>query len=230
MGMCRYLHPATEIVMFVAMAILLWKEWWFTLLVSVFVISVILIFRVSLKQVYRSTMGTLWIVVMLIAISLFSTHHILSSFLVGYKLLLMIVDLSLLSIVASPFDITYGITTILAPLKYVKFPVSELAFVLSMSLRFIPLMSEEVERIITSQRVRGFDIKNIKHVISMGYSILIPVFLSATQRAEAMAISLYLRGVDVKKGIPPVKEIRFGILDVVVWLICIVLLVVSMYA
>ncbi len=230
MGMCRYLHPATEIVMFVAMAILLWKEWWFTLLVSVFVISVILIFRVSLKQVYRSTMGTLWIVVMLIAISLFSTHNILSSFLVGYKLLLMIVDLSLLSIVASPFDITYGITTILAPLKYVKFPVSELAFVLSMSLRFIPLMSEEVERIITSQRVRGFDIKNIKHVISMGYSILIPVFLSATQRAEAMAISLYLRGVDVKKGIPPVKEIRFGILDVVVWLICIVLLVVSMYA
>ncbi len=230
MGMCRYLHPATEIVMFVAMAILLWKEWWFTLLVSVFVISVILIFRVSLKQVYRSTMGTLWIVVMLIAISLFSTHDILSSFLVGYKLLLMIVDLSLLSIVASPFDITYGITTILAPLKYVKFPVSELAFVLSMSLRFIPLMSEEVERIITSQRVRGFDIKNIKHVISMGYSILIPVFLSATQRAEAMAISLYLRGVDVKKGIPPVKEIRFGILDVVVWLICIVLLVVSMYA
>jgi energy-coupling factor transporter transmembrane protein EcfT len=91
-------------------------------------------------------------------------------------------------------------------------------------------MSEEVERIITSQRVRGFDIKNIRHVISVGYSILIPVFISAIQRAEAMAISLYLRGVDVKKGIPPVKEIRFGILDIVVWLICIALLVVSVYA
>lgn len=230
MAMRRYLHPATEIVMFIAMAILLWKSWWFTLFVTVFVISVMLMFHVNMRQVYRYTVGAVWIVVILVVISLFSTHDILSAFLTGYRFLLMIVDLSLLSLVASPFDITYGITTLLSPLKYVKFPVSELAFVLSMSLRFIPLMSEEVERIITSQRVRGFDIKNIRHVISVGYSILIPVFISAIQRAEAMAISLYLRGVDVKKGIPPVKEIRFGILDIVVWLICIALLVVSVYA
>ncbi|NOZ93096.1 MAG: energy-coupling factor transporter transmembrane protein EcfT [Dictyoglomi bacterium] len=230
MAIRRLIHPATEIILFVILAVILWKNIWFTVLVSMFVLSVLVIFNVTWKKLYRYTVGALWIVFLLIVVSAITTGNVLSAFLTGYRLLLLIVLLSLISLISSPFDITYGISALLKPLKYIGFPTSELAFVLAMSLRFIPLMSEEVERIITAQRARGFDIKNIRHVLSVGYSILVPVFISAVVKAEAMAISLYLRGVDVKKGIPPVKEIRFGIIDILILLIAIALLVVSVYA
>jgi len=101
----------------------------------------------------------------------------------------------------------------------------EFVFVLTMALRFIPIMAEEVERIIMSQKTRGFDIKNIKHVLFIGHSILIPVFLSALVRAESMAISLYLRGIDLKNGIPPVGKIRFGLLDILIILFSVLVIV-----
>ncbi len=207
------LHPSTRIVFFITMAVLLWKSAVATAFVSIVVPFLMWFYGISASKLVKYVFSTLWFVILLVIISGFSGVSWSASALMGYQFILMVVFLSLLSLSSSPFEMVYGITFLLKPLSYLKLPVSEFAFVMSMALRFIPLMSEEVDRIITAQRVRGFNIGNIRHVITAGYSILVPVVLSAFMRAEAMAISMYTRGLDIKKGIPPVKEYKFSLAD-----------------
>ncbi len=223
------IHPTTFIIWSVSISVLLWRDIVWTVIVSLIFIWWLFDFEVSLKDLYRKTYGAVWLIFILMIVSLFSTGNVIWAMYTGYRFLLMILILSMMSMVMSTFDLTYGISILLSPLSLLKFPVSEIAFVMAMTLRFIPLMGEEVDRIIISQRVRGFDIRKFKHVISAGYSVLVPVFVSATLKSEAMAISLYLRGVDVKKGIPPVKEIRFKWIDVILLLFLLAMLVVSFY-
>ena len=221
------LHPATKIVFFITMAALLWQSAIATLLVSITIPFILWFYGISIYKLIKYVFSTLWFVVILVTITGFSGVSWFVAILVGYQFLLMVVFLSLLNLSSSPFEMVYGLTFLLRPLTYLKLPVSEFAFVMAMALRFIPLMSEEVDRIITAQRVRGFNVNNIRHVITAGYSILVPVVLSAFMRAEAMAISMYTRGVDIKKGIPPVKEYKFSFADALAGVILILLVVIT---
>lgn len=221
------LHPATKIVLFITMAVLLWQSTIATLLVSVTIPFLMWFYGISVSKLIKYVLSTLWFVVILVAITIFSGVPWFEAVFVGYQFLLMVIFLSLLSLSSSPFEMVYGITFLLSPLTYLKLPISEFAFVMAMALRFIPLMSEEVDRIITAQRVRGFNVNNIRHVITAGYSVLVPVVLSAFIRAEAMAISMYTRGVDIKKGIPPVKEYKFSLVDTLAVSLLIMMVVIT---
>jgi len=219
------LHPTTHILIFLFLSIMLWKSVLLTVIVSLILIFLVYASRIGFNKLYKHVVGIMWIILVFFFVSLITTGNFAYSLLLSYRLLLLIVIISMLFLSRSYFDIAYGLGILFKPLKYIGFPVMEFVFVLTMALRFIPIMAEEVERIIMSQKTRGFDIKNIKHVLFIGHSILIPVFLSALVRAESMAISLYLRGIDLKNGIPPVGKIRFGLLDILIILFSVLVIV-----
>jgi len=219
------LHPTTHILIFLFLSIMLWKSILLTVLVSLILVFVVKVGEIGFHKLYKHVIGIVWIILVLFLVSLLTTRNFAYSLLLSYRLLLLIVIISVLFLSRSYFDIAYGLGVLFKPLRYIGFPVMEFVFVLTMALRFIPIMAEEIERIIMSQKTRGFDIKNIKHVLLVGYSILIPVFLSALIRAESMAISLYLRGIDLKDGIPPVSKIRFGLLDIFIILLSMLVII-----
>ena len=101
----------------------------------------------------------------------------------------------LLTYTTSPISLTDGIESLLAPLKKIKVPVHSFAMMMSIALRFIPILVEETEKIMNAQKSRGADfssgglIKRAKALIP----ILIPLLASAFNRADELATAMECR-------------------------------------
>ena len=120
-----------------------------------------------------------------------------------WKALFMVIRVSLLVVVGSlfltyttsPIALTDAIEALLKPLSYIKVPVHEFAMMMSIALRFIPILIEETEKIMNAQKSRGADLtsgglmKRVKALIP----IIVPLFISAFQRAMDLATAMECR-------------------------------------
>lgn len=112
------------------------------------------------------------------------------------RIVIIVILSSLLTFTTMPTDITNGIESLLRPLKVIKFPVGELAMMLSLTLRFVPTLLEEANKIIKAQASRGveFSESKFKEKITQIVSLLIPLFVISFKRAEDMANAMDARG------------------------------------
>src|SRR5690625_4496813 len=115
---------------------------------------------------------------------------------IALRLGLLVLMTSLLTLTTTPIEITDAIEVLLGPLKKVKFPVHELALMMSISLRFIPTLMQETDKISKAQASRGVDYRTgpIKERIKAVVPLLIPLFVSAFKRAEELAMAMEARG------------------------------------
>lgn len=111
------------------------------------------------------------------------------------RLVLIITLTTIMTSTTKPLDLTLAIENLLGPLKRFHFPVHELAMMISIALRFIPDLLEEAKRIMKAQASRGADFnegsftEKIKSIVSL----IIPLFISAFQRAEDLANAMESR-------------------------------------
>ena len=114
-----------------------------------------------------------------------------------------------------PTDITNGIESLLRPLKVVRFPVSELAMMLSLTLRFIPTLLDETNKIIKAQASRGVELSEskFKEKITQIVSLLIPLFVVSFKRAEDMANAMDVRGYIVGANRTKIDVMKMGFAD-----------------
>lgn len=114
------------------------------------------------------------------------------------RLALMISLTTILTTTTKPLDLTYGLESLMSPLKKVKFPAHEIAMTISIALRFIPTLLEEADKIIKAQASRGVDLAEgkLKDKITALVSLIIPLFISAFQRSEELANAMEARGYD----------------------------------
>jgi energy-coupling factor transport system permease protein len=100
-----------------------------------------------------------------------------------------------LTYTTTPIQLTDGLEQLLSPLKVFKIPVHEFAMMMTIALRFIPTLVEETDKIMTAQKARGADfstgslIQRAKALIP----ILIPLFVSAFNRAGDLAVAMECR-------------------------------------
>ncbi|CAM3933556.1 energy-coupling factor transporter transmembrane component T family protein [Mesobacillus zeae] len=115
---------------------------------------------------------------------------------ISLRFLLLIVVTSLLTLTTTPIEITDGLESLLGPLKKVNFPVHELALMMSISLRFIPTLMQETDKIMKAQMARGVEYTSgpIKDRLKAIVPLLIPLFISSFKRAEELAIAMEARG------------------------------------
>ena len=111
------------------------------------------------------------------------------------RLLYLVLASTVLTLTTSPLQLTDGIERLLKPLAVVKVPVHEIAMMMSIALRFIPTLAEEMDKITKAQKARGADfesgiiIKRAKALIP----ILVPLFISAFRRADELATAMESR-------------------------------------
>lgn len=111
------------------------------------------------------------------------------------RIVLLIAGSSLLTYTTSPITLTDAIERLMSPLKILRFPVHELAMMMSIALRFIPTLIEETDKIMSAQKARGAEIDTgsfttrAKNLIS----ILVPLFISAFRRADELATAMECR-------------------------------------
>ena len=117
------------------------------------------------------------------------------SIIASLKLILLILMSSLLLFVTSIKDLTRGIEKLMAPLKLFRINVRDFATIITLSLRFIPILMEETDKIITAQRARGAKINSGSlYKRAKGLSnILVPLLVASFKRADELAISMETR-------------------------------------
>ena len=111
------------------------------------------------------------------------------------RLVILVIISSMLTYTTSAKEITDAIEILFGPLKKIRFPVHEMALMMSIALRFIPTLLEETDRIMKAQTARGasFDTGGLISRIKGMLPILIPLFISAFKRAEDLALAMEAR-------------------------------------
>jgi energy-coupling factor transport system permease protein len=115
---------------------------------------------------------------------------------ISIRFFVLVLMTSILTLTTSPISVTDGMEDLLNPFKRFRLPVHELALMMSISLRFIPTLMDETDKILKAQLARGSDIStgSIKQRIHAVIPLLVPLFVSAFKRAEDLAIAMEVRG------------------------------------
>ncbi len=113
----------------------------------------------------------------------------------AFRILAIIAGTAILTYTTSSIELTDAIESLLSPLKVFRFPVHDLAMMMTIALRFIPTLIEETEKIISAQKARGADFEsgNIFSRVKALMPILIPLFVSAIKRAGELATAMESR-------------------------------------
>jgi energy-coupling factor transport system permease protein len=115
---------------------------------------------------------------------------------VGTLIFTLIYGTNLFLLTTAPEEITLGLEDIMAPLRWFKFPVTEVTLTVTLALRFIPLVLEEVQNLVRSVQTRAINWKKL------GFRRSAQVWLMVTERllenlllrAEQIAAAMSVRG------------------------------------
>ena len=111
------------------------------------------------------------------------------------RLVYLIIGTSIMTLTTTPNDLTDGLEKGLRPLKRIHVPVHEIAMMMSIALRFIPILLEETDKIMKAQMARGADFEsgNVLQRAKSMIPILVPLFISAFRRANDLAMAMEAR-------------------------------------
>jgi energy-coupling factor transport system permease protein len=145
------------------------------------------------------------------------------------RLILIIVMTTILTATTKPLDLTLGIEHLLSPFKKIGFPTHEVAMMISIALRFIPTLMEETQRIMKAQASRGVEFSEgkLKDKIISIVSLIIPLFISAFQRAEDLANAMESRNYNPEAKRTRYKQLQWEGTDTVSF-ICVIFMCVTM--
>ena len=142
------------------------------------------------------------------------------------RLVLLVLGSSMLTLTTTPVSLADGVESLLYPLKWIKFPVHELALIMSIALRFIPILTDETGRIMNAQKARGGDFEsgNLFKRVKALLPVLIPLLISAFRRAEELGDAMDARCYSGSKVRTKYKKLTFGWRDILAWLLGLILL------
>lgn len=152
------------------------------------------------------------------------------AFFMAVRLIYLVVGASLMTLTTTPNDLTDGLESVLGPLKKVKVPVHEIAMMMSIALRFIPILMEETDRIMKAQKARGadFDTGNLIQKVKAMIPLLVPLFISAFRRANDLAMAMEARcyrGGDCRTKMKPLHYEQRDRIGYVILLLYLVLMI-----
>jgi energy-coupling factor transport system permease protein len=183
--------------------------------------------NISVKFILNGLKPILWLILFTFILHLFFTKQgevvfqwgwltfyeegIRQGIFISLRFLLLILVTSLLTLTTSPISITDGLESLLGYFKRWKFPVHELALMMSISLRFIPTLMQETEKIMKAQVARGADFTHgsIKDRLKAIVPLLIPLFVSSFKRAEELAVAMEARGYRGGEGRTKYRQLQW---------------------
>ena len=210
---------------------------------TVFLATMIKLSKVPFKMIIKGLKAIIIILLITVSFNLFLTEGevifqigflkmtkegVSVAFFMGIRLIYLIMGASLMTLTTTPNDLTDGLESVLGPLKKVKVPVHEIAMMMSIALRFIPILMEETDRIMKAQKARGADFEsgNLIEKAKAMVPLLVPLFISAFRRANDLAMAMEARCYRGGEGRTKMKPLRYEAVDRKAYVILVVYLVV----
>lgn len=242
------LDPRVKIISVILMSILILNESVFTGgLVSSFLLFIFLVSGLSYQHILRAFKPMLLFFMLLFILHLFFTggtaippfpswrvtvtfEGLFKGLLVIWQFGLLIFCASLLTLSTSPTELIIGIERLLRPLKIFRIPSHDIAVMVSMALRFVPTMLQEIEKIKDAHMARGVDFKTGNPIAKIRFikSLTVPVILNTARRADELAIAMegraYQRGSRTH-----MKELAISRIDIMALIMMFLLTVFHIY-
>ncbi len=135
------------------------------------------------------------------------------------RLIYLIIGSSMLTYTTTPNQLTDAIETLLKPLEKLHVPVHDFAMMMSLALRFIPILLDEANRIINAQSARGADFEegNLWKRMKAMVSILVPLLVSSVRRAYDLAMAMESRCYHGGAGRTKMKPLKYRTVDGIVY-------------
>lgn len=226
------IDPITKLLGFILIIISMFVAQQIELLiiVSVFIFIVSLLSRVRIKS-YITT----FIFILPFFIFLFLLYWIImspmDSLILVSQMSLRLYLFILLSIIytstTKEIDIAYSIEYLITPLRFIRVPTYEISIIIMLAIRFLPLLFEDLKKIMIAQTSRGINVinGNIWTKIKGIKISLLPMFVIAFKRSDEVAIAMTIRGYEVGKKRSRFKKNKFGLLEFLSLLLVINLLI-----
>lgn len=180
------------------------------ILAGLFLAMVIKMSKVPVKFMVRGMKSILFLLIIALIFNLFLTpgevvvsfwklqitkEGIRQAVFMAVRLVFLLMGSSVMTLTTTPNQLTDGMEKLLSPLRLLKVPVHEIAMMMSIALRFIPILLEETDKIMKAQMARGADFESgnlIKKAKSL-VPLLVPLFISAFRRANDLAMAMESR-------------------------------------
>ena len=232
------MDPRAKLVLVIAyiVAIFLASNFYALAAVTLFLVIAVIFSRVPFGRVLRSVKMILFVIIFTAILNLFfysagedahmiwewrflslSWESVINMIFLAMRLFLLVMGTSILTLTTTPVALTDGIESLLTPLKWIKFPVHELALIMSIALRFIPILIDETNRIIAAQKARGANFEKgglISRAKAM-IPVLIPLLVSAFRTAEDLGDAMDARCYSGAKGRTKYKKLTFTWRDLI---------------
>ncbi len=124
------------------------------------------------------------------------------------RLLFLVLFAAFLTLTTPPTELTDGLEKMMSPLKKLRLPVHELALMMTLSLRFIPILIREAERVKNAQLSRGVSLEGpfLQRVRAL-LPMILPLFVLAMQRSEELAVAMESRAYSGGQGRTSYREL-----------------------
>ena len=131
------------------------------------------------------------------------------------RLTYLILGTSIMTLTTTPNQLTDGLEKSLMPLSKIGIPVHAIAMMMSIALRFIPILIEETDKIMKAQMARGADFEsgNLIHKVKNMVPLLVPLFVSAFRRATDLAMAMEARCYNGGEGRTKMKPLKYVAVD-----------------
>lgn len=214
-----YLSVTSIVAMIVWLIFYQVSKKWIKFKVLYFLLSVFVVFAIQYVLPYG--------VIYQYDVTLYEETVIRALF-IFFRIVVIIMLTSLLTFTTMTTDINDGLEGILFPLKWFKVPVDVLTMMVSLTLRYIPTLLIETDKIMKAQASRGVDFKeaSLKDKVTQVISLLIPVFVISFKRAEDLANAMEVRGYVIGQKRTKIDILKIKLTDYIAMLG--VLLIVSM--
>lgn len=145
------------------------------------------------------------------------------AFFMGMRLMYLVVGSSIMTLCTTPNQLTDGLEKSLGGLKRIGVPVHEISMMMSIALRFIPILVEETDKIMKAQMARGADFEsgNLIQKAKNMIPLLVPLFVSAFRRATDLAMAMEARCYRGGEGRTKMKPLRYAPRDWTAYGICV---------
>ncbi len=140
------------------------------------------------------------------------------------RLIYLVLGSSIMTLTTTPTQLTDGLEKGLGFLKHFRVPIHDIAMMMSIALRFIPILTDETDKIIRAQKARGadFDSGNIIKRAKAMVPILVPLFIAAFRRASDLALAMEARCYHGGEGRTKLKPLKYAKRDriayAVIWI------------
>lgn len=187
----------------------------FNLVLLVFVFMAILLSNIPFKVYGKIFLSLLSFIIFIFLINFLFHVSIYTSILFSIRLILLVFYSSILILTTSPDELIYGLERILYPLKIFKISVNSLALILSLAIRFIPLVFEMGKGIIKCYESRGIKFSQLSFKFKLLYlkSLIIPVFVLSFKNSDELTDTLCLRLFDTNEKRTPLQIYGYGKVD-----------------